>query len=179
MSVALKSVSALLSRTRSAGQELRDGVEGIRSKVAKLKAKKVEIESLPPTLDVALARVDGWVEHITYATRQRMIEPEHFVQSPLAYVAPGHPNLSDNFFAYLAPMFGEVVKKRVDDVYQNTAGITETERQKQLDAVDRDLLDAELAEESIIRAAEASGFPVLRRSNADPRAVLAADEALP
>jgi hypothetical protein len=87
--------------------------------------------------------------------------------------------LSENFFAYLAPMFGEVVKKRVADVYQNTAGITEAERQKQMEAVDRDLLDAELAEESIIRAAEASGFAILRRSNASPMAVLAADETLP
>lgn len=147
-----------------------------------MKAKKAEIESLAPTLDVALARVDSWVEYMTHMTRDRMVEPGRFAKSPMDYVSPeihGHPNISDNFFAYLAPMFAEAVKEQVAAVYQSTAGITEEERAQRLEAIDRDLLDAELAEESIIRAAEASGFPVLRRSNADPRAVLAPDGALP
>jgi len=48
-----------------------------------------------------------------------------------------------------------------------------------LAALDADLLAAEMAEESLIRSAEASGIEITRRRDADPRAVLAADAALP
>jgi hypothetical protein len=75
-------------------------------------------------------------------------------------------------------MFMETVKAQVATIYQGNPGISESERQRRLEDVDRDLLDAELAEESIIRAAEASGFPVLPQQ-LDPQALLAADEALP
>jgi hypothetical protein len=41
------------------------------------------------------------------------------------------------------------------------------------------LLDLGLAEESMIRAAEAAGIEVLRRHDADPRCVLASAASLP
>ena len=53
------------------------------------------------------------------------------------------------------------------------------ERRRLLSGVESDLFDAELTEESIIRDAEAIGFPLLRRRDADPRAVLATAEVLP
>lgn len=48
----------------------------------------------------------------------------------------------------------------------------------ELARIDAAILDAELAEEATIRDLEATGLAVLRRPDADPRALLAADEAL-
>jgi hypothetical protein len=85
---AVAAASSLLSRTRSAGQELRAGIEDIRANISKLKAKKVEIESIPPTLDIALARVDDWVDRLSYTARERMVEPGFFARGPKEYVRP-------------------------------------------------------------------------------------------
>jgi len=51
-------------------------------------------------------------------------------------------------------------------------------QETELARIDAELLDAELAEEGVIRDLEASGFDMLRRPDADPRALLAADEVL-
>ena len=52
-------------------------------------------------------------------------------------------------------------------------GPDSAERARMLAEADRVLFDAELAEERTVMALEAQGLPVMRRGDADPRAVLA------
>jgi len=73
----------------------------------------------------------------------------------------------------------EKMKEEVEAFYASASGLSDEERKHQLRELDRKLLDAELAEESMIRSAENSGFAIIRRRDADPRAVLAHDKVLP
>lgn len=57
-------------------------------------------------------------------------------------------------------------------------GIDALERSAELARIDSDLFAVELSEEAVIREMEAGGAAPLRRPNADPRALLAADSEL-
>ncbi len=77
------------------------------------------------------------------------------------------------------PALAAAIKSEVSALYADKPGISEGDRLSQLEALDREASDAELTEESLIRAAESSGFPIPRRAGADPRAVLASGAAMP
>ncbi len=174
-----KSFADLLKRTRSAGSELRDGVESIRKRIRTLSAQKAEIERLPPPFETACARVDELIEYTVGASMSRTPPPIRFTEGPKAYRVPQHVDREDLIAAYLAPQLAEAMKAEVATIYETRPGISDDERAERLRVIDRELLDAELAEESIIRTAEAAGFPIHRRPDADPRAVLAHDKVLP
>ncbi|WP_146165108.1 hypothetical protein [Mycoplana dimorpha] len=82
-------------------------------------------------------------------------------------------------YARLGPSMAESLKADVEALYRENPYISEQERALCIVEINRKILDAELAEESMILAAEAGGFPVLRRRDADRRAVLAHDKVLP
>lgn len=178
-SAAKRSVEGLLKRTRDAGRELGDGLESVRRRVRDLQAQRSEIADLPPTQAVAFERIDEFVRGITTTARHRAPDPTRFVGPPAGYTAPRLVDLSDLFAAYMGPALADAMKAEVEDLYESTPGVTEDDRADRLEKIDGELLDAELAEESIIRAAEAAGFPMARRYDADPRVVLAHDKALP
>jgi hypothetical protein len=67
----------------------------------------------------------------------------------------------------------------IRDLLADALCVTDDERQRQLAKIDKDLLDLELLEESIVRAGTRAGFKVRRRPDSDPRAVLAHDNDLP
>lgn len=73
----------------------------------------------------------------------------------------------------------QALTMRLDNVYSKKSGLTDEERAAAIGAADRNLFALEMAEEGLIREAERAGIDVLRRADADPRAVLAADEVLP
>ena len=75
--------------------------------------------------------------------------------------------------------FRDQLAAMLEPAYSNEAKpISAEEREAALHRIDEDLLDLELAEEAAIRSAEAVGLHVQRRADADPRAVLAGDDAL-
>jgi hypothetical protein len=57
--------------------------------------------------------------------------------------------------------------------------LTAEQRESQCAQLMRDLLKAERAEEAVIDAAYRDGLNILRRKDADPRAVLGLSDALP
>jgi hypothetical protein len=75
--------------------------------------------------------------------------------------------------------FREIVQGQIEDLTRDRPGMSDAELHARLAEIDAELLAAELSEESSIRALEASGINVQRRGDADPRAALAADSALP
>jgi len=95
----------------------------------------------------------------------------------------GHPSFSPRMTTEL--LFGLVVSiqpqairltvsKELDRVYAGKKALpTMAARAKTRDALEAKTLEAELEEERLIRQIEAAGVPILRRRDADPRAVLA------
>ena len=71
------------------------------------------------------------------------------------------------------------VSADIVELSRQAPGIDEKARQQKVDEIERELLDVELAEESIIRTAEASDFPIFRRATANPLVVLADDSTMP
>jgi hypothetical protein len=77
------------------------------------------------------------------------------------------------------PAIRHVIQGQIEDLTKARPGMSDAELAARLAELDREIVDAELAEESAIRSLEVAGVTVLRRPDADPRAVLAADGALP
>jgi len=69
--------------------------------------------------------------------------------------------------------------RQIADLYRTDPGVTAPQRATDRIEADRRLLDLERQEEALIRSAERAGFDVMRRADADPRAVLSSDEVLP
>lgn len=172
-----KLVSDLTDQTREAGNQLRDGLISIRDHIAKLNRRKEEITTRPPEEKVALARMADWVNAQSAHARSEVPAASRFtdaVHHPVEYF-----KFDKMAVAYLSGSIKEVLSAEIRALYKKSPGISDDDRASQLEALDDDLLDAELAEESIIRAAEAMGFHMTRRANADPRAVLAHKKDLP
>lgn len=172
-------IDGIMKRARSAPGDLADGVSGIRAKIDSLKAEREQVEKRPPPLAVAIARAEKWVDRRANAARNSLPSlgvfcgPDYEDQGylPFEYMAAG----------YLAPLIKAALKEDLTSRYE-AAGqdeISDEERREELRSIDRQLLDAELTEESLIRAAEMAGFALSRRADADPRAVLAMEEDLP
>lgn len=174
-----KSIANVLSRTRAASDSLRDGVEDLRSKIADLSARRDEIKAQAPLRDVAVARATEFINNQKSLSETRSPGISRFLDGPTAYRPPEMLDRHDMLFRYLAPALVEAMTAEIDRQYETTAGISEEERERKLQEIDRELLDAELCEESIIRASEESGFTIFRRADADPRAVLAHADSLP
>jgi hypothetical protein len=167
-----------LSTSRKAAGDLSDGLESVRARIAKLREEHEHIALAPPTLDQALARVDQFVTDIG-----RPIE-DFYIGSFMAAADYRRPDTFRQVdvlaLAASAELLGEKLKARLRRQYDKTPdGLTDADRKAKLSALDRELLDLELVEESLIRSAETAGFDVLRRHDADPAAVLADDSALP
>lgn len=88
-------------------------------------------------------------------------------------------HLTEVLYTTLASFILEGMEASIDAAYKTIEGINEDDRQAETDVLNRKILDAELSEESLIRAANRSGFKTLRRPDADPLAVMAHDSALP
>lgn len=177
-STAKESISGIRKRTRSVWREISDGLEAIRAHVRELQDQRRHTEHLPTSLEKAHARVDAFIAGEQAFAADRAPAPEVFSRSPSDYRRPKY-EMMHLLVAYLAPALGEAMKAAVSVSYVEAEGISEDERSERLAKLDRDLLDAELAEEAVIRAAEDAGFSVHRRKDADPRAVLAHVEELP
>ncbi|QOG06546.1 hypothetical protein IGS74_18875 [Aureimonas sp. OT7] len=181
MSDAIRSASAMVKKAQNAGRELSDAVETLRSRVRTLKAERDRIRALSPPMDIAIGRIRQWageMRDVALSGSNGFIPtPSHFCDRE--WSPSYHINVEQTFNAYLMPLFLEAFERATREHYETIEWISDDERETSLIQLDRDLLDVEMAEESVIRAAEASGFPIVRRGNADPRAVLAHDKALP
>ncbi|ANL02200.1 hypothetical protein AMJ96_CH00609 [Rhizobium sp. N113] len=176
MSDVKKIITDALSITRSAGKQLNDGISGIRGHIKALRRQRSEIAALPVLADTALQRVDEYISLLTADARSIVPDPDRFARPE--YSLPVF-NIALLLAAHVGPQIAESMKVQVEELYRHRPGISDAEREMRLQEIDRKILDSELAEESMIRTAEGSGFPVLRRRDADPRAVLAHDKVLP
>jgi len=156
-----------------------DGLESIRSQIDDLKSERDDIESQPVDEASAQARAELWVSRVVANAREKAPGPDRFSWSPSNWRQPDSTEIADAVTAYQADALAIAVKQEVSDLYKTMQGLTDRQRELALADVDRKILELELAEEALIRGAEASNIPVNRRADADPRAVLAHHSVLP
>lgn len=167
-----------LTASKAATEEINRGLSSIRDQILHLKAESRSIENAAVQEEEALRRVDDWVSLQSMDASEAFPNPNHFARRHRSYAMP-NVRISTAINALLAGQVAEEMKRRVKEHYASLSVLSEDEREARSTALDRQLLDCELTEESIIRQAEAAALPVLRRSDADPRAVLAHDKVLP
>jgi hypothetical protein len=76
------------------------------------------------------------------------------------------------------PAIRSIIQGQLQDLTRGKEGMSDEALTARLAEIDREILSAELAEESAIRSLEVAGVTVLRRPDLDPRAALADDSAL-
>lgn len=170
-------VKSILTKSRRGTMDLFQGIEALRIKISVAKEDRSAIERLPVAKVDAEARVDAWLETIIKADLMQDLA-RRFVQ-PI-YREPKAIDQASIVVAVIHDRVRDAVMKAVTDTYSNGhSGISRQDRDRALAEADERMLQMELAEEAIIRAAEAAGLDVLRRADANPTAVLAATEVLP
>lgn len=159
---------------------LRSGITAIRTQIRELKEERSRISNIPVSIDVAKARVREFHESLIGNYSTKLTHADMFIQPPSRYSRPRIAmHLTEVLYTTLASFILEGMEASIDAAYKTIEGINEDDRQAETDVLNRKILDAELSEESLIRAANRSGFKTLRRPDADPLAVMAHDSALP
>ncbi|MFC3165411.1 hypothetical protein [Ciceribacter thiooxidans] len=162
--------------SRGAMQEVREGISSIRARISSINDEIKKISRAHVPLNVATARIDALVNEFKEKQAEALPLAERFLTPD--YTMPSFR--FDMIALFLAAdSVGEHLKAQVREKVESAGSIDDAERHMRLADLDRQLLDCELSEESIIRQAEGMGFDVIRRPDADPRAVLAHDKVLP
>jgi len=177
----VKSAFDALRNVRSASAIIGQSLEQVRAQIEDLKSRRDDIEALPVDQATAEFRATRAMQYQIQRAQQEIDPPALFTVSNERWNAAGRstPDFGALVLAYLGDQLIESVIQQIALIYEDAPGVTDTERKKMLDENDQQILDAELSEEAIIRHGETQGLILGRRVDADPRAVLAADEALP
>ena len=175
----MMTATTLLARTKAANDELRDGLEATRARIAELTERRDELASARVSIEVARRRIDAFVERERAQPLLDSWGADHFTFGQADYRPPEIHDRLRFLYAHLLRVVGEEMKADLDELYGEAPVVDDAKREGELLKLEGELLDCELVEESVIRAAEAAGFPITRRADADVRAVLATADSLP
>ncbi len=177
-------ISASLARM---GATALASIESIRSRITALRARRSEIEGAPCTPEVLRMRAESIVSDALNEFRSSMTGD--LLAGPAARFSDNRATNAVRGVPALALMAAVnrdgLVEALVADALSAAASlggspVSEGERATLLADVDRDLLRAEVEEESFIRQLEAAGLgaSIGRRSGCNPGVVLAYDAEL-
>ncbi|MBZ9695504.1 hypothetical protein [Mesorhizobium sp. CO1-1-9] len=180
MSITAK-LTGMVKATRNAAAEVTNGLESVRVQIIALKDKRSHLEVAPVPKAEALQRLDAFAAFVN-GRASRMISPRDFTTRE-GYRMPAlsvHSLSSgDLALGFVAALLREQLAAAIDREYAAGDGPTADAHRQMLAKLDVEILDLEMVEESLVRAAEAAGIEILRRGDADPRAVMAPDNSLP
>lgn len=184
---AAKAITSLFRRLQDQGSQLKRGLAEIREEIATAQAEVERIRCAPRPREEAEAEIRDLVE-----AGARSFDPYlgRFDQPGGANLMAVMNALNGDHGAIQRNQFGALcavapagmfafLARNLDAAYAEGPGLTAAERATRLAKADARLLELSLAEEAAVRALEAAGMAVMRRADADPRAVLAPDNALP
>jgi len=166
---------SLLSKLASALKVARDDVESLRDRRLQILEQMEAIRNAPVTHEEIARRVDRALEQATHTARD---------WSNIAGLASPEPTRLDLGSAFRHEPLGTLCLLGLGDTMRASliAQASASASGKPVDAAVRDaeleklkgeLEDAERAEESLLRDAEAAGTPIPRRRDADPAIYLA------
>ena len=169
----------LLTGSRKAAASVTDGLQELRMRHLRLLDERDEIAARPVPQAEAIAALDRDIDELVeIAKRETNVRSLTRAENP-SWSIPPNGLLIGLLIGANRDAFRKQLAEMIAPAYENGAQpIAADEREATLRRIDDDLIDLEKAEEAAIRGAEAAGLSVLRRADADPRAVLASDEAL-
>lgn len=176
-------VKKLFQRQRDAVADIAGAIEEVRLAIIVAQDQREQLRRLPVDRQRAEAAIDEGL-----AMMARKLDVRN-IMAGLVRPTSGSPRLDlghvpEALFApWLATIAPDALRSfflgQVDDVYADRDDPPEDQRPAMIARLDTQVLGLELTEEALVRQAEASGIPILRRGDADPRTVLAHNDALP
>lgn len=173
-------IKKFLRRHVEATNGLVNALDNLRDRIVVLADEQQAVEAWPVPYEEAVASLEKWIDSIDF---------RNFI--PVATFTSGSerewPRLSDSAAGLMAmALLTASARGKVRDTlaaelriyYEGRASGTASDRARRLREIEGELAELERQEEKIIREAEAAGLPILRRENASPAVVLAADEDL-
>lgn len=172
-----------LSKVLQATDGALTSLEDVRGQIAAAKEQRTAIENAP----LPRAEAESAIRAQIAALALRFDPPFGPIANPGAaldrYWGEFKSASERNPMAFAAALAPEnlfsLATRSFDTVYASGDGMSAATKAGELAALDEKLLSLELAEEALIRAMEGGGLTALRRADADPRAVLAADSEMP
>lgn len=165
----------IVEKSVAGGQTLMTTLEDIRKRIVLKRYSITKIQQAPVSTDEALQRLNDWIETATAGSAVENLAAR--------FVAPGYRQPASGvpmeiIAAAIAGPLRDLIGGAISKSYGSAKGISAADRARELEKAERELLELECAEEAIIRHAEQCGIDVLRRIDADPRAVLCSGEFL-
>ncbi|MCV2873301.1 hypothetical protein OEZ71_13460 [Defluviimonas sp. WL0050] len=177
-------MSKLLARQAEAVAEMHGALDQHLVAVLECKDRIAQLSALPVDRDRAVAAVDAEIARLSSEVKPAM----RSVIGPLTRPGEGQaPNLrirsnqpmTLSMLAFLAPaVLRDALLDEIGQVYEGRSFPSEAERPTLIAKAEDELEALERGEELLFREAERAGLSVLRRADADPRWVLAHDDAL-
>ena len=166
-----------------ATREFHEALSAIRDLNARLRDRRRRIERAPVPLEEAVAAVDRHLRHTAETCGADALLGDLMGgggRGAARFPAIENKAMVKLLTAAAADLVRDFLVRRLEAAYsaEGARPLAADERAKSVARLDADLLDAELAEERLIREAERAGLSVLRRADADPRALLAHDDEL-
>lgn len=170
------STKNIIAATAEATNAFSREVEALRQKIMEKKSKLLEIEMLPIDQSEAVRRLSAFVRQ--QASKGIAPSARSFTLPASEWHFPAG-NLEGLILELMASQVEAALTADLEEIYRDRPGVSEVEREELRRQADREILDLELVEESIIREARKLGIPIDWRGDVDPRAFLADESALP
>ncbi|OWY18253.1 hypothetical protein B6V73_00080 [Thioclava sp. JM3] len=164
----------MISQIKKPKGDVLGALDTARQKVQAIKAQRVKIdEASVSRAEVETAVAEG-LDHLS-GLASTGLQLGHLVAGNADLFRPNFQtiDIAGLLIALNRNGIEAMIKRDLDRLYSDGDGVSEAERKSQLALLKEELLAAERAEEMAVRAAEEAGFDIVRRADADPRAVLA------
>lgn len=175
----MNAFTKLFSKQRAAAADVYAGIADLRARIAVLEDERARVEELPVPLDEAVAALDRWLDDLEgrYSVSVGSFTTGRPGSGP-ALTMGDHSILPGLLLAAARDAIRNALADHLADYYEGREAASAAEKAKRLASI-HDELDALCrVEERLIREAEASNLPILRRETAAPEIVIATDDEL-
>lgn len=179
----LKTFAAASAAARKAADQLRAKLAELRQAIADRKRALAETEAAALPIEAAMERAQRWVMEQAATYRCDAAAAFLYADAPLSHVAliPPNPTTAQVTAAHCVTnpegVLAAIEAALLDAQHKAALVLTAAERDERLKSLRDEIFRLEVTEEEIIAAAEAAGFEIARRADADPRAVLSVPDA--
>ncbi len=161
----------VMKRSKTGADALFSGLEEIRKQIILEKEALSIVLSQPVDLETATGRLNAWLAKAEASNSVKDLARRFLAGN---YREPSPGDAAAVLLASVSSLVRETIRQQM--AAEGTPGLSDEERAKKISAHQEAIYRLELAEEAIIREGEHGGLEILRRADADVRAVLADEE---
>lgn len=172
-------VGKLLTRHRAALDDVRGSVEQVRVDLISAEDQLAEVRRTPAPRKRADEAVEAAIADCMSRAADAVTVSVEGGRMPVIDLDLPASMVLDVAIALNPGGFREFMAVKIDRLYRGAKGLSDAERKDKITRLTGEIERLELLEESLIRASEDAGLPILRRRDARPEVVLADDSAMP